>query len=89
MPRFIGDKPEENPLWNDPIFEQGRQHVLISLKKTFERRLKFLELISDQTENMTFSIEWRKGMIQTYNDVLDSIRIEDDWQRDRHLIASP
>lgn len=79
---------DNNTEWDDPIFESGRQHVLTSLKNTFEGRLKFLESILNETENITYSIDFRKGVIHCYKEILDQLKLLNGWQKDRNLMAS-
>jgi hypothetical protein len=79
----MNNKPE----WDDPLFEMGRQHVIGSLRNIFERRLKFIESVVGQP-GITYSAEHLQGQILIYKQILESLKREDNWQRDRHLIAN-
>lgn len=79
---------KDNPVYDDPVFEKGRQHALTDLKIRYTWRLHFLESIKDTKENMTYSIEKREGMIEVYKQILESIADLENWQKTRHLIAA-
>jgi hypothetical protein len=72
----------------NPEFEAGRLDALGNLEKTINRQIIFLKGIMEETENMAYGKVTREGMLTAYEHVLGHIKILQDYEKDKNILAS-